>query len=91
MHYFVGVIIKHEDAEGEHTLRTKVAEAMERVIDACNAAGVAPGVAAGGDPERIKALIDRGFRFITATSDLGLLNSGARDYLDGLSRLGLSG
>jgi 4-hydroxy-2-oxoheptanedioate aldolase len=72
---------------GEAFSDPRVTGAMERVIDACNAAGVAPGIASGGNPERIKGLIDKGFRFITVQSDLSLLNSGCAEFLGGLGRL----
>ncbi len=76
---------------GEVFSDPRVTGAMERVIAACDAAGVAPGIASGGDPERIKGLIEQGFRFILVQSDLSLLNSACAAFLGGLARLIESG
>lgn len=62
----------------------KVLAAMERVVDACDHAGVAPGIAAGGEASYINELIERGFRFILVQGDLGLLKLGCDEYLKGI-------
>jgi 4-hydroxy-2-oxoheptanedioate aldolase len=59
----------------------RVLAAMEKVVEACDGAGVAPGIAAGGEAEYINELIERGFRFILVQGDLGLLNLGCGEYL----------
>jgi 2-keto-3-deoxy-L-rhamnonate aldolase RhmA len=76
---------------GEAFSDPKVLGAMGKVIDTCNDAGVSPGIASGGDPERIHALIEQGFRFITVQSDMGFLSLGCKEYLDGLGRLMVPG
>ncbi len=63
----------------------KVIAAMDRVIDACNDAGVAPGIAGAGDAEKVNGLIERGFRFILAQGDLNLLEKGGKEYLKSLT------
>lgn len=65
----------------------KTTAAMDRVVEACEGAGVAPGIAAGGDADKINGLIDRGFKFILAQGDLGLLDSGCRGYLDAIESM----
>ena len=59
----------------------KVLKSLERVIAACDAAGVAPGIAFGKGPDHCKELIDQGFRFIGVGEDLGFLTTGCREIL----------
>jgi 2-keto-3-deoxy-L-rhamnonate aldolase RhmA len=68
------------DVGGAHS-HPRVLEAMERVVEVCESAGVAPGIAAGGSAEYINDLIQRGFRFILVQGDLGLLGLGCESYL----------
>jgi 2-keto-3-deoxy-L-rhamnonate aldolase RhmA len=63
----------------------EVIKAMDRVVEACDKAGVAPGIAAGGSADFIRNLIDRGFRFILAQGDMGLLQLGCDNYVKGFS------
>jgi len=65
----------------------RVLKAMERVVEACVDAGVAPGIAAGGGVGRfgidyVSKLIEEGFRFINVGGDLGLLGLGCREFLE---------
>ena len=65
----------------------KVVKAMRKMVEACEAAGVAPGIAAGAGVEKfgveyINNLIDEGFKFINIGGDLGLLNLGCKRFLD---------
>jgi len=64
----------------------KVQKAMERMVEACQAAGVAPGISAGEGVKKfgvdyINKLIDEGFKFIHVDSDIGLLKLGCKDFL----------
>ena len=59
----------------------KVVEAMEKVLDACREAGVAPGIAYTLSNEHTKELIAKGFRFIGIGSDVGFLLKGCKDAL----------
>lgn len=52
--------------------------AIEAVLTACRNTGKVPGYA-GGSPAQGKALADRGFRYVTAGSDIGFILSGAVD------------
>jgi 2-keto-3-deoxy-L-rhamnonate aldolase RhmA len=63
-----------------------VVKAMERVLEACIAAGVAPGIAFARDVEHINELIGRGFRFIGIGSDSGLLATGCTETLRRIRR-----
>lgn len=65
----------------------KVIRAMERMVEACEAAGVAPGIAAGAGVEKfgveyVNRLIEDGFRFINIGGDTGLLNFGCKEFLE---------
>ncbi len=63
-----------------------VVEAMGRVVEACEAAGVAPGIAFGRGPEHCRQLIDDGFRFIGIGGDAGFLAAGCRETLASIGR-----
>lgn len=58
------------DARDEH------ARALETILTACKNTGKIPGIA-GGSVEDALRRAGQGFRFITATSDGGLLSAGA--------------
>ena len=64
----------------------EVVKAMDRVLEACNAAGVAPGIAFGRDVDHINSLIEQGFRFIGVGSDVGFLSTGCRETLKKIKR-----
>ena len=70
--------VKVENAHSDQ----RVIRAMDRVVEACENAGVFPGIAAGGAVTYIKDLIDRGFRFILVQGDVGLLKLGCSHYLE---------
>jgi 2-keto-3-deoxy-L-rhamnonate aldolase RhmA len=59
----------------------EVVKAMERVVEACKASGVAPGVAFGMGLDHVNSLIENGFRFIGVGSDTGFLATGCRETL----------
>ncbi len=59
----------------------EVVVAMERVVDACQASGVAPGIAFGLGVDHVNSLIDKGFRFVGIGSDSGFLSAGCRETL----------
>lgn len=54
--------------------------AIEKVLEACKNTGTVPGYA-GGSPAQGKQLAERGFRYVTAGSDIGFILSGAADGL----------
>ena len=56
--------------------REEHARALETILEACKNAGKIPGIAGLGVDDALKKA-SQGFRFITATSDGGLLGSGA--------------
>ena len=58
-----------------------VVEAMDKVVEACDAAGVAPGIAFGRDLEHCNELIERGFRFIGIGGDKEFLRIGCQEAL----------
>ena len=60
--------------EGKKLLRA----ATDRVLAACAKTGKVPGYA-GASPAEGRELAQRGFRFITAGSDVGFMTSGARE------------
>jgi len=65
----------------------KVQKAMERVVEACLDAGVAPGIAAGAGvaefgTDYVNKMIEQGFRFISVTGDLSLLTLGCQEFLN---------
>ncbi len=57
--------------------------ALETVLQACRNTGKIPGIAGGG-LEDARQRYDQGFRFITVTSDMGLLVGGAHDTMAAL-------
>jgi 2-keto-3-deoxy-L-rhamnonate aldolase RhmA len=64
----------------------KVLKAMERVVEACIDAGVAPGIAAGSGVGRfgidyINKMIDEGFKFINVGGDVGIVSLGCKEFL----------
>lgn len=58
-----------------------VVEAMDKVVEACDAAGVAPGIAFGRDLEHCNELIEQGFRFIGVGGDKDFLRIGCQEAL----------
>ena len=65
----------------------KVIKAMERMVEACEDAGVAPGIAAGAGVEKfgveyVNKLVEDGFRFINIGGDLGILDLGCKKFLE---------
>ena len=64
----------------------EVVNAMERVVDACWASGVAPGIAFGRGVDHLNSLIEMGFRFIGVGSDTGFLATGCRETLAKIRR-----
>ena len=61
----------------------RVQQAIERTLQACRDTGKIPGFA-GGSVEEAKALAERGFRYLTAASDVGFLSAGARGAIERL-------
>ena len=57
--------------------REEHARALETILTACRNTGKIPGIAGGGVEDALRRA-GQGFRFITATSDGGLLEAGAR-------------
>jgi 4-hydroxy-2-oxoheptanedioate aldolase len=53
-------------------------QAIEKVLEACRNTGTVPGYA-GGSPAQGKQLAERGFRYITAGSDVGFILGGAAE------------
>jgi 4-hydroxy-2-oxoheptanedioate aldolase len=68
----MGIDPKHKNDD------ERVQRAVERVLAACRNTGKIPGYA-GDSPDQAKELAARGFRFLTAGSDLGFMLAGARD------------
>lgn len=64
----------------------EVVKAMDRILEACNASGVAPGIAFGRGVDHLNSLIERGFRFIGIGSDIGLLSTGCKETLKKIKR-----
>jgi len=64
----------------------KVLEAMDKVLEACKNAGVAPGIAFGMNVEHIKELIAQGFQFIGVGVDISFLLRGCNDVLSQIKR-----
>ena len=56
----------------------KVVQAMEKVLDACRASKVAPGIAFGKNIEHCGELIQQGWRFIGVGTDSGFLGAGLK-------------
>jgi len=59
----------------------EVVKAMDRVLKACKASKVAPGIAFGKNTEHCKELIDKGYRFIAVGSDTGFMAAGIDQVL----------
>ncbi|MGD2200064.1 MAG: aldolase/citrate lyase family protein [Candidatus Bathyarchaeota archaeon] len=59
----------------------KVRGALETIIEASEAAGVAPGIAFGKGPEHCVELIEQGFRFIGVGGDTAFLRRGCEATL----------
>jgi len=59
----------------------KVVKAMEKVVEECKSAGVAPGIAFAESIDHIGKLMDRGFQFIGVGEDISLLLKGCEDTL----------
>jgi 2-keto-3-deoxy-L-rhamnonate aldolase RhmA len=64
----------------------KVIKAMKKTVDACLDAGIAPGIFAGMAVDKfgveyVSNLIEQGFRFITVTDDMTVLNLGCNEFL----------
>ena len=64
----------------------RVVKAMDRVLEACNASDVAPGIAFGRDIEHLNDLIEQGYRFIGVGSDTGILSEGSEEKLKKIKR-----
>ncbi len=62
-----------------------VQAALERISSTCQRAGKAAGTIAAG-PEQARALIERGFRFLAYSSDLGLIAQAAQLALQQIRR-----
>ena len=65
----------------------KVLKAMERMVEACIDAGVAPGIAAGAGVQKfgidyVNQLIEQGFQFINIGLDMYVLELGCKAFLD---------
>ncbi len=61
--------------------------AILRVLAACRKTGKAPGID-GGNEVKARYWVDRGFRFVTAGSDAGLLRSSAEAVVSRVGRVG---
>lgn len=64
----------------------RVLKAMERMVEACDDAGVAPGIAGGAGVQKfgiqyINKLIEMDFKFINVGGELGLLQLGCEEFL----------
>jgi len=59
----------------------EVVKTMDRVLKACKASKVAPGIAFGKNAEHCRELIDKGYRFIGVGSDTGFMASGIAETL----------
>lgn len=67
--------------------RDEHARALERIIEACNNTGTIPGIAGRGIDDAARRA-QQGFRYIVATSDVGLLGQGARAGVEKLRNAG---
>jgi 2-keto-3-deoxy-L-rhamnonate aldolase RhmA len=63
-----------------------VVKALGKVVEACDAAGVAPGIAFGRDLEHCNELIEQGFRFIGVGGDKDFLRTGCSEVLSKIRR-----
>lgn len=64
----------------------EVVKAMDRILVASKAAGVAPGIAFGRGVDHLNSLIEWGFRFMGIGSDIGLLSTGCKETLKKIKR-----
>lgn len=64
----------------------EVVKAMDKVLEACKASNVAPGIAYGRGVDHLNRLIEQGFRFIGIGSDTGLLSTGCKEHLKKIKR-----
>lgn len=64
----------------------EVVKAMDRVLEASRASGVAPGIAYARDLDHCNRLIEQGFRFIGVGSDTGFLSRGCEETLKKIRR-----
>ena len=64
--------------------RDEHAHALEKIIEACNNTGTIPGIAGRGIEDAAQRA-QQGFRFIVATSDVGLLGQGSRSGGGGIA------
>src|SRR3546814_5210114 len=65
----------------------KVAAAFERVIAACKANGVTPGIGGVYDPPLLKRYVQMGFRMVLAGSDLSFLMMRSEEHTSELQSL----
>jgi 4-hydroxy-2-oxoheptanedioate aldolase len=70
---------------GGRTTDPLVEQALVKVLDAGHRHGIPVGYPSG-NPDQINRRIAQGFRFFQASSDLGLMASGARDMLSKVDR-----
>lgn len=61
-----------------------VVKAMDRVLETCQNAGVAPGIAFGKNLDHCKELVKSGYRFIGIGGDRGFLLHGARNAVSNI-------
>jgi len=64
----------------------EVVLAMDKVLNACKKAGIAPGIAFGSGIDHINELIARGFRFVGVGGDTSFLLRGCREALKQIKR-----
>jgi len=63
----------------------RVYQAFDRVVAAAKAAGIPAGVHCG-DAAMARAMLERGFAFVTVATDLVLLSQAARAWLDAVKK-----
>lgn len=68
----------------------EVVKAEDKVLEACKASGVAPGIAFGRNIEHLNELIEKGFRFIGIGSDIQFLQTGCSETLNKIKRENLA-
>jgi 2-dehydro-3-deoxyglucarate aldolase/4-hydroxy-2-oxoheptanedioate aldolase len=64
----------------------EVVKAIEKVLDACKDAGVAPGIAYTQNHEHTKELIEKGFQLIGIGSDVGFLQKGCEAAIEAIKQ-----